>query len=88
MPSAIECKPSLVCASSSPFVFFVKEVQTKREAIKRYEQELQSMKQFFDITMKEKQIQSDQLQHERQRKATNSTSLLSIDACPCLSVSK
>jgi hypothetical protein len=45
-----------------------KDLQTKREAIKRYEQELQSMKQLLEITLKEKQIQSDQLKHERQCK--------------------
>ena len=45
------------------------ELQTKRDTIKRYEQELQSMKQLFDIALKEKQIQSDQLKHERLRKA-------------------
>ena len=50
---------------SSQF-FILKELQTKREGIKRYEQELQSMKQLMEITIKEKQIQSDQLKHERQ----------------------
>ncbi|CAF1009726.1 unnamed protein product [Adineta steineri] len=44
------------------------ELQIKRETIKRYEQELQSMKYLFEITLKEKQIQNDQLQHERQCK--------------------
>jgi hypothetical protein len=48
------------------FFMCSKELQNKREAIKRYEQELQSMKYLFDMTMKEKQFQSDQLQHERQ----------------------
>ncbi|CAF1128931.1 unnamed protein product [Adineta steineri] len=42
------------------------ELQTKRETIKRYEQELQSMKCLLEITLKEKQIQNDQLQYERQ----------------------
>ncbi|CAF4174990.1 unnamed protein product, partial [Adineta steineri] len=42
------------------------ELQIKRETIKRYEQELQSMKYLFEIILKEKQIQNDQLQHERQ----------------------
>lgn len=46
-----------------------KELQTKRETIKRYEQELQSMKQLLEITVKEKQIQSDQIKHERQCKS-------------------
>ncbi|CAF1152365.1 unnamed protein product [Adineta steineri] len=44
----------------------LQELQIKRETIKRYEQELQSMKHLFEITLKEKQIQNDQLQHERQ----------------------
>jgi hypothetical protein len=48
------------------YFFVFKELQTKRETIKHYEQELQSMKQLFEISLKEKQIQSDQLKHERQ----------------------
>ncbi|CAF4442236.1 unnamed protein product, partial [Adineta steineri] len=44
------------------------ELQTERETIKRYEQELQSMKYLFEIILKEKQTQNDQLQHERQCK--------------------
>ena len=49
-------------------IAFLKELHTRRETIKRYEQELQSMKQLCEITLKEKQIQSDQLKHERQCK--------------------
>ncbi|CAF4181953.1 unnamed protein product, partial [Adineta steineri] len=55
----------------------LQKLQIKRETIKRYEQELQSMKHIFEITLKEKQIQNDQLQHERQfirdghKKSTN-----------------
>ncbi|CAF3799010.1 unnamed protein product, partial [Adineta steineri] len=44
------------------------DLQTKRETIKRYEQELQSMKHLFEIKIKEKQTQNDQSQHERQGK--------------------
>lgn len=50
------------------FILVLKEIQAKRDAIKRYEQELQSMKQLFEVALKEKQIQSDQLKHERQCK--------------------
>lgn len=46
--------------------------------MKRYEQEIQSLKQFLEITMKEKQIQSDQIKHERQRKEKNRVFLLVI----------
>ncbi|CAF2788060.1 unnamed protein product [Rotaria sp. Silwood2] len=56
----------------------INELQTKREAIKRYEQELQSMKQLFEITLKEKQIQSDQLNHERQLFQTENDTLKQI----------
>ncbi|CAF1242184.1 unnamed protein product [Adineta ricciae] len=51
------------------------ELQTKREAVKRYEQELHSMKHLFDMTLKEKQLQSDQLQHERHLFQTENDSL-------------
>ncbi|CAF3705459.1 unnamed protein product [Rotaria socialis] len=54
------------------------ELQTKREAIKRYEQELQSMKQLFEISLKEKQIQSDQIKHERQLFQTENDTLKQI----------
>ncbi|CAF0761632.1 unnamed protein product [Adineta steineri] len=54
------------------------ELQTKRETIKRYEQELQSMKHLFEITLKEKQIQNDQLQHERQLFQTENNALTQL----------
>ncbi|CAF0924715.1 unnamed protein product [Adineta steineri] len=52
------------------------ELQIKRETIKRYKQELQSMKYLFKITFKEKQIQYDQLQHGRQCQVNDMKSLL------------
>ena len=57
-------------------IFLVKELLGKREAIKHYEQELQSTTQLLEITLKEKQIQSDQLKHERQCNIFNFVRLL------------
>ncbi|CAF1069159.1 unnamed protein product [Adineta steineri] len=54
------------------------ELQIKRETIKCYEQELQSMKDLFEITFKEKQIQNDQLQHERQLFQTKNKALTQL----------
>ncbi|CAF4108786.1 unnamed protein product, partial [Adineta steineri] len=54
------------------------ELHIKRETIKRYEQELQSMKHLFEITIKEKQIGNDQLQHERQSFQTGNNALTQL----------
>ena len=71
--NADECKCRGLPGESPSRIVCEKELQTKRDTIKRYEQELQSMKQLFDIALKEKQIQSDQLKHERLRKWENFT---------------
>ena len=59
-------KSSCLSFQSNSSLSFSQELQSKRDAIKRYEQEIQSMKQLLEISVKEKQIQSDQIKHERQ----------------------
>ncbi|CAF1317655.1 unnamed protein product [Adineta steineri] len=57
------------------------ELQIKHETIKRYEHELRSMKHIFEITLKEKQIQNDQLQHARQLFQTENNALTQLVIC-------